>query len=128
MKIFFLSFFLICSSNLIAQNNEWIFIETGADNTKYFFKQNTEKTAWTKAESQETIYFDKDIKKTIDGYHLSLWKYDCDERQIGIIQKNTYTKNGKLVNSFTLKSYEIEMNYVVPDSIGESLINSFCQK
>ena len=35
-------------------------------------------------------------------------------------EKHNYT--------ISLKSYEVEMNYVVPDSIGESLIKSFCDK
>ncbi|WP_322969505.1 surface-adhesin E family protein [Faecalibacter sp. LW9] len=127
MKIILL-FFLSFGCNLFAQDSEWNYIGTGTDKTKYYFKINSENTAWTKEESKETVYFVKNLKKTIDGYHLSLWKFDCDEKQIGIVQKNTYSKDGKLIDNISLKSYEVEMDYVVPDSIGESLIKSFCEK
>lgn len=39
----------------------------------------------------------------IDGYQINLWQYDCDEKQIGIVQLTTYDKLGKVVGSYSKK-------------------------
>jgi hypothetical protein len=127
MKTVLLLFIVFIGENLTAQ--EWQYIATSSDGTEYYFKPNSSKTGWIKQVSAKTDYFPKELKgqkKTINGYNICLWKFDCDEKQIGLIQKNTYSSNGEVVDSIIIKDYNIEMLYVVPDSTGERLLKAFC--
>ena len=112
---------------MIAQ--EWKYIIKSADGTEYYYKPNTSKTAWVKQVSSKTSYYSKEEKgqkKIVDGYHVCLWKFDCEEKKIGLAQQNTYNTNGEVLSAITFKEYDIEMIYPNPDSIAENLINAFC--
>ncbi|MGI9650863.1 hypothetical protein [Chryseobacterium sp. RLHN22] len=43
-----------------------------------------------------------------------------------MIQIAVYDKDGKNVYSTKLKDYEVEMEYVIPDSVGENYLNAYC--
>lgn len=117
MKKILLLFALLISCNvLFAQKSEWELIAEGVDSTMYYYKPNTKNTAWIKVVEEKN--------KNVE-YLINLYQFDCDERKIGVVQVVSY-KNGKVLNSTTLKSYEIEMRYVVPESIGETLLLYFC--
>ena len=124
MKTILFLFVILFGENLVAQ--EWKYITKSANGTEYFYKPNTSKTAWIKQVSSQTAYYEKGQKKIVDGYNLTLWRFDCEDKKIGVVQQNTYNADGELLNTFTLKEYEIELTYVVPDTIGENLINTFC--
>lgn len=49
-----------------------------------------------------------------------------DNRKLGLIQIVVYDKNGKTVNSTKLKDYEVDMDYVIPDSVGETYLDTYC--
>lgn len=125
MKKFLFITTLLIGANLFAQ--DWEYITSGEDNNKFYYKPNTDDTAWIKEVSEKLVTYDKD-QKTIDGYRLTLYKFDCSKRQIGGIQIITYSKSGKMLKTYTLPEYSVQMNYVVPESIGESILNSFCEK
>jgi hypothetical protein len=127
MKTILLLFVIMFGENLFAQ--EWKYITKSTDGTEYYYKPNTTKTAWVKQVSSKTSYYsksEKGQKKIVDGYHICLWKFDCEEKKLGLAQQNTYDINGEMLNAVTLKDYDIEMIYPVPDSIAENLINTFC--
>lgn len=130
MKSLFLFCSLFLSNYLFSQTEEWKYIGLdGKGNSTYYYKSNSKNTGWIKIESKETIYFDENQnEKKIDGYQLILWKFDCEEKQIGVIQSITYDKNSKVLSSINLKSYEIEMFYIVPNSVGELFFKSFCSE
>lgn len=118
MKKILLLFALLISCNILfAQKSEWKLIAEGADSTMYYYKPNTKNTAWIKGVK---------AKRKDDEYYITLYQFDCEERKIGAVQDITY-KNGKVLNNVVLKSYEIEMGYVIPESIGETLLLYFCQ-
>lgn len=125
MKRTTILFFLLTS--LFAYSQDWEQIGEN-DSGKYFYKPYTKNTAWVKKISDKIEYFvDSPIKpKIVDGYQLVLWKFDCDDKKIGILQINTYTAHEKLLQSRNVPSYLMKMDYVTPDSIGEIYIETFC--
>ena len=125
MKTILFLFVILFGENLVAQ--EWKYITTGTDGTEYYYKPNTSKNAWIKQVSSKTTYYSKaGLKKTVDGYSITLWKFDCEEKKIGLVQCSTYNTNGETLNTVTFKDYEIEFTYPIPGSTGESMINAFC--
>lgn len=129
MKKFLFITTLLIGANLFAQ--DWEYVTSGEDNNKFYYKPNTDDTAWIKEVSEKLVNYDTDKgknKKTIDGYRVTLYKFDCSKRQIGGIQIITYSKLGKILKTYTLPEYLVQMNYVVPESIGESILNSFCKE
>lgn len=120
---------LFVGANLFSQ--DWEYVTTGEDNTKYYYKPNTSTTAWIKEESDKIMYYPTNkiqSKKIIEGYQITLYKYDCSDKQMGIIQITTYSKLGKVLKSSKVNEYLVDMNYVIPDSVGESILNSFCNE
>ena len=113
------------------QEREWQYITTDSENREFYFKSNSYNTAWTKEVSSKITYFpDNKIqnKKIIDGYQITLYKFSCSEKKLGVGQITTYSKMGTALKTSRLDEYEIEMDYVIPDSIGEELLESFCNK
>lgn len=127
MKRFLFLIMLFIGANLFSQ--DWEEILKGNE-SKYYYKPNTDKTGWIKEVSNKIAYYPtkKDqSKKIIDGSKIILYKFDCSNRQIGIIQIITYSKSGEIVDTYRINEYLVEMNYVIPDSIGEGLLDSFCR-
>lgn len=117
------------SNCLFSQTNDWKYLgKNDSEKTIFYFKPNSNDTGWIKSESPETVYYDKNQKKVIDGFTLNLWRFDCEERQIGLVQSIIYSKNSKLLQSIFLKDYEVEMNYVIPESNGEAFLKAFCEE
>lgn len=129
MKSTLLFFAVTYSSFLFSQSNDWKYLgKKDSEKTIFYFKTNSNDTGWIKSESPETVYYDKNQKKVIDGYQITLWKFDCDERQIGLVQTTTYDKKGNVKKTLSLKSFQIEMDYAVPDSLGEDFLKAFCEE
>lgn len=128
MKRFLLLMTLLCGADLFSQ--DWREIAIGND-SKYYYKPNNDKTGWIKEVSEKLVYYSANTdksKKIIDGYQISLYKFDCSEKQIGILQMTTYSKSGNVLKTLKINEYLVEMNYVIPDSIGEGMLDSFCYK
>ena len=126
-KILLLLSLLICTLSY-AQDWKLIF---EADDVAYYYKPNTENTAWIKSVSDKTEYYPTRTSKTskyVDGYRLTLWKFDCYSKQIGLIQVNVYSKEGKLMSKMSEQEYLVDLEYVTPDSIGEGFYSAFCLK
>ena len=71
----------------------------------------------------------KALKRSdVDWTQLTLWQFDCEDKQIGVVQATSYDKLGNVLSSLNFKSYEIEMTYVNPDSLGEAYLRAFCQR
>ncbi|WP_332032718.1 surface-adhesin E family protein [Kaistella sp.] len=116
-------------SNLYSQTNEWEFIGSAPDSNSYYYKPNSENKAWIKIESPQLEYINKEgQRKYVDGYQVTLWQFDCEEKQIGIVQTTTYDKKGLVLNTLSIKNFEIDMTYVNPDSMGEVYLTAFCQR
>lgn len=127
MKRFLFLITLFIGSSLFSQ--DWEEILKGNE-SKYYYKPNANQTGWIKEVSDKITYYTNkgQTKKIIDGSKIVLYKFDCTNRQIGIIQIITYSKSGNIVNTYKINEHFIEMDYVVPDSIGEGILNSFCRE
>ncbi len=114
----------------ISYSQEWKLISEN-DASSFYYKPNTDDTAWIKEFSKKIKYYPSKSSmdtKYIDGYQLSLYKYNCSSKKMGLLQVNIYSKDGKLLNSYETNEYLVDMKYVTPDSIGETFFNVFCSK
>lgn len=113
--------------NFVYSQKTWLPVTTSFEpDEKTFMALNTNNTIWIKKVSKNIEFHTQQGKKNIDGYQLMLFKVDCDNRKIGLIQIVVYDKNGKTVNSTKLKDYEVDMDYVIPDSVGETYLDTYC--
>ncbi len=117
---------IVFSIKTYSQNWEQI-LQT--EQEEYFYKPNTRNTAWIKIVSEKTEYVSEKTQKEeiIDGYKMILWKFDCNGKKIGVIQAIIYSKDGKSLNSYKQNEILVEMDYVVPESLGEKLLYIFCE-
>ncbi len=126
-KFLFSLFFFIFTFNY---SQDWKLISEN-DDSSYYYKPNTDDTAWIKEVSEKIEYYPNKKSmdaKYIDGFSLLLHKFDCNSKKLGWLQMNIYSKDGKLLNSYDTKEYLVDMKYVTPDSVGETFLNAFCNK
>ena len=126
MKQTLLFLLIVFSIKTYSQNWEQI-LQT--EQEEYFYKPNTRNTAWVKVVSEKTEYTSEKTLKNeiIDGYKMILWKFDCYEKKLGIIQAIIYSKDGKPLDSFKQNEILVEMDFVVPETVGEKLLYIFCE-
>ncbi|WP_439480931.1 surface-adhesin E family protein [Chryseobacterium aquaticum] len=131
MKKTLIFIFIISFLKVYSQQSDWKYITGSKDNVEYFFKPKSHNTAWTKQVSKKVKYYTSgNVKslKTIDGYEIVLYKFDCSEKKLGLGSSVIYSKLGDVIKSTDIDEYEIEMFYIIPDSVGETILNSFCAK
>ena len=124
----YITIILLLTASLTYSQDWQLIIEK--ENESYYYKPNTDETAWIKIVSPKTEYQPNkasQASKTVDGHKLILWKYNCRTKKIGIIKSTTYSKDGKVLETFSVNDVLVEMDYVNPDSIGEGLLNIFCE-
>ncbi len=128
MKTILFFCFLLLSKFCYSQDWKLLFeVEDGT----YYYKPNTSETAWIKVVSNKTTYYPNKAStklKTVDGYTIVLWKFNCEDRKLGLIQSNVYSKDGKLLDSIERNELLVDMRYVIPESIGEQMLTKFCVK
>ncbi|POS00718.1 hypothetical protein Q361_1275 [Flavobacterium croceum DSM 17960] len=90
----------------------------------YYYKPNTSETAWIKTISEKQRNIEKGVEK-LDAYEITLWKFDCDSKKLGVISSSIYSKDGKVLDSLKIK--ETVMNCISPESIREKLLKVFCE-
>ena len=119
-KILILISFLTFS---ISYSQNWkLLFETKSET--YYYKPNTSETAWIKTISEKQKNPEKGVER-IDGYTITLWKFDCNSKKLGVISSSIYSKDGKVLDSLKIK--ETVMNYITPDSDHERLLKVFCE-
>ncbi|MBW8359314.1 MAG: hypothetical protein K0M63_05850 [Weeksellaceae bacterium] len=128
MKNILLLVTVFLAGHLFSQTEEWLNLGTDAKQSTYYYKPHSTNKAWIKIASPQITYYDNGKNKTVDGYQLNLWLFDCEEKQIGVVQTTTYDKSGNVLRTLHIKSYEIELQYVNPNSIGENFLQAFCKK
>jgi hypothetical protein len=124
LTLIFFSFFTFGFSQ------DWKFIFESNDQS-YYYKPNTENTAWIKVVSEKIEYYPNKAsnkKSVVNGSEVLLWKFDCESKKLGLLQMNIYSKSAKLLSSLNINEYLVEMNYVTPDSIGEGIFKVFCDE
>ena len=127
MKTILLLILLFTLSNSYSQDSEWTQLFENKQGN-FFFKPNSNNTAWIKIVSEKTKYTleNSTQEKIVDGYRVMLYKFDCYSKKIGVMKLITYSKDGELLDSINLKEYQVEMDYPNPDSVGEGFLKLFC--
>jgi len=123
-KILLLLSILICA---LSYAQDWKFLFKEANKT-YYYKPNTENTAWIKIVSNKIEYYQSNVLKSVDGYKLLLWRFECNPKKIGIKQIIVYSKKGKLMRKMPKKDHLVEMDDVTPNTNAEIFLNVFCNK
>jgi hypothetical protein len=126
---------LLLSSCLMSQvnaANDWVYLTITSDNEYKIFLNlpnikevsqygKTYVHAWTKW----VVY--NDISKdglAVGDHQMRLNRLDCENGMIGLASSASYRKGHIYGQSYT-SSY-VEMNNVIPESIGESILNAAC--
>jgi len=134
-KILFLTFFLICFCNSsIAQ--KWVYVglnEQGEKtyvNTKHIVQVSTiVKKAWTKFSKKNYKFYENGTYRIIPLItYTYLAEYDCHNKttkNITLIVREE--SNGKILLNQTREKSEQKLEYMVPDTIGEAIINYLCK-
>lgn len=111
----------------ISYSQEWKLLFKELNKT-YYYKPNDETTAWVKIVSKKIEYYESKVLKSVDGYKLMLYKFQCDSNKIGVKQIIVYSKKGKLMRKMTEKDKLVDMQQVPKTSIAENFLNVFCNK
>jgi len=136
------SFLLILSILLAGQisySQDWVSVGSDLDGNKWYVKSTYVKKEgfgdsggeiriWTKKELKK-----KTIKKNgkalvyLNVKELQLIVADCTDKKIKFVTTTVYNSQGKLIDTFTLEEYEQDWHDVVPDSMGEALLDKVCE-
>lgn len=135
------AFILIISILFIGNSSfaqDWTFVGADKDGNKWYVKSSyvskDEYTnngiikIWTKKEIlKETIKKNGKSVTYSNVKELQLIFADCTERRIKFVSSVAYSAQGKVLNNWTLEDYEQEWNDVIPDSMGEAMLNKICE-
>lgn len=117
---------------------DWISVGTDSDGGKWFIKSTyVKKEGFGSSEGSIRIWTKKELnRKTIkkggksltytNVKELQLIVVDCGDKKIKFVTTTVYNSQGKVIDSFTLEDYEQEWHDVVPDSIGEAMLDKVC--
>jgi len=100
-----------------------------SNNDVYYYKLNSDTTAWVKIASGMTSYYasSDDIKPTtVDGYTACLYKFSCFSKKIGVLKTIVYSKDGKPLYTKSTDEFLADIDAVKPNSVGEEMLFQFC--
>ena len=132
---------LIISILLIGQKSiaqDWIYVSTDKEGGKWYVKSTyVLKNGYNNSGSIK-IWTKKELKKTTvkkngktftytNVKELQLIYADCSDRRIKFITTTVYNSQGKVVHSWTNEEYEQEWIDVVPDSVGNAMLDKICE-
>ena len=60
----------------------------------------------------------------VGDHYMSLYQVDCNEQKFGLVTETKYKNNKVLGQSY--QPYSVNMQYAIPDTIGEGIIESLC--
>lgn len=128
MNKILLLFAFITIGSIEVKAQEWEYV-TSSKKDEVYIKKQSFNSAWVKFISNKTQYYHSGSKtvKTIDGYSLSLYKFDCSKSKLGIIESIIYDKSGTALKTTNYED-DLQMIHVIPDSVGEGIFTSFCIK
>lgn len=89
-------------------------------------KKSSIVTEWVK-QTGNISYFDDEKEILLkDGHQLSLYMYDCEKRRSKLIVGIVYDSKGAVKMSLEREHYQVDWITVIPDSVGESLLEYAC--
>jgi hypothetical protein len=129
--------FLFVGNKGIAQ--DWVLVGADSDNNNWYIKSSyVSKDGYDGTSGNIKIWTKKELKKTsvkkngktltyTNAKELQLVFADCNDRKIKFVTTTVYNSAGKVISSWTLADYQQEWIDVVPDSMGESMIDKICE-
>jgi hypothetical protein len=117
---------------------DWTYVGSDTEGSKWYVKSSyVSKDGYSNSGSIK-IWTKKELKKTTvrkngktltytNAKELQLIFADCTDKRIKFVTTTVYNSQGKVVDSWTLEDYEQEWNDVVPDSMGEALLDKICE-
>lgn len=114
---------------------DWIYVGTTQRDTtnwyvksKFVKKEGDQIRIWTKTEiKKKEIIKDGKTSTYTDVIQLVLMVADCKERKSKNVSTTIYDSEGKVIISLTIPDYEQEWIDVVPDTIGETVLDKICE-
>lgn len=97
----------------------------------YMSPKYMSKVGHKKVEAWETFVFYQnniDMQMYAGEHAKNLQIYDCTTRSSGLKQLAFYTQTGQIKNSGSISDYQVEMQRVIPQSIGEIKLNYACSQ
>ena len=135
MKSIYLTIFLIFSLNTFAQ--KWEEVAKDKFGNKYFIKSSyvskrgeygTDENIikiWTKQTvTQIKLKNGKVYKK---AYMVQLTEFDCKNSSTKLYSRTVYSAEGNVIMSDSYSSFENDWEVVVPDTVGEIILNKVCE-
>mgnify|MGYP000417334654 CR=1 FL=1 len=126
-------FFILIILSIKAKSQDWIYVGNGKNGSKYYIrnnsiKENNNTRVWVKIIANKMQYV-KNGKTydLINGTSLDHYEFDCSLRQMKLLSYAYYNSKGSLVHSKNLNYYLSDSEDVLPDSIGEMLLNKVCE-
>ncbi len=135
--IIFILTFLFVGHNSISQ--DWVYIGTDVKGDKIWIKSkyvskrgdyNNENIikVWDKKKSKiNTIIKNHKEVKVYNVEILTLCEYDCKEKRRKLITKTIYNSKGDVIDSFTIPDYLQDWTEIVPESVGETILENVCE-
>jgi hypothetical protein len=129
-------FFLFAGHSSFCQ--EWVYVGADTDGDKWYVKSSyIKKEGFNNPADEIRIWTKKELKKTTikkngksltytNAKELQLIVVNCTDKQIKFVTTTVYNSQGKVIDSYTLEEYEQEWVDVVPDSMGEAMLNKIC--
>jgi hypothetical protein len=118
------------------EDQDWIYVGSSIENNKFYIKSTRIYSnnsfdkiikVWSKEVSPKIVYVKNGKKLIINGFKLSLYEYNCSTRQSKFLKSATYSNKNVLIDSHNVESYNQVWEDVIPDTIGEMLLDKACE-
>ena len=118
---------------------DWVYVGADSDENKWYVKSEyVKKGSLDDSENSFRIWTKKELKKTTikkngktltytNVKELQLIVADCEERKIKFVTNTVYDSQGKIIESNTLLDFLQAWVDVVPDSMGEAMLDKICE-
>lgn len=110
---------------------EWVKMGETSDGDKYYMQNrysnilgSDNRKVWHKLYNEE--FETLQGKKIKNGYALALTEYNCMESTTTLYEVIFYDSNNNIVERLKIESFDRQDEDVVPDTVGESMLQFAC--
>jgi len=113
---------------------DWVYIGSDRKGSKWYIKSSyvtknyNSIKIWSKQVNKSSTITKNGKKITLNNtYTVDLYEYNCSEQTSKLIGSTTYNSQGRVIKTFKVEEYNQEWDDVVPDSMGELILNKVCE-
>lgn len=111
-------------------NQGWFYSTNSTEKNAYINYNHIKLMPNNKVEAWVKYIIFNDLTKdgmTVGDYTMTLSMYDCTAETYKNISSIDYQKKtGKVLNTYKVPSYKSEYESVIPDTVGETVLNDVC--